>query len=1067
MKKLILTTIVSFILLCTMMAQQVPLGMKYQAVARDAKGQVIANKSIALRIGLSPEGKSMEYSYLEKHRVITNEFGLFTLTIGGGEVLGGTFSSVPWATYQILLELAVDETGGDDFKVVHTGKLLTVPYAFHAGTANQLLNGNNEPGTLGDDDDNPDPFLFSKFWQTEGNKDIDDKKYFIGTVDEQRLVFKTNNLYAMHIDFDQVVHMDNVVIEFLDVEFLDVLNDLNVRGNTFLEQNVHMNIKGGSTTIEGPTTIHNTLDVDGSTHLNRTGGTTTIDGVTTITNLTNSTDPTNGALNVDGGVGIEKDMNVAGNTHINFNNPGNTTTIDGVTTITHPLNSTLPTNGALNVDGGVGIEKDMNVTGKVHINFDSPDNTTTIDGVTTITHPLNSTNPTNGALNVDGGVGIEKDMNVTGKVHINFDSPDNTTTIDGVTTITHPLNSTLPTNGALNVDGGVGIEKDMNVTGKVHINFDSPDNTTTIDGVTTITHPLNSTLPTNGALNVDGGVGIEKDMNVTGKVHINFDSPDNTTTIDGVTTITHPLNSTAPTNGALNVDGGVGIEKDVNIGGHTKIDKTLRVIANGSEGVVADNHIAHFENLQNGNGICIQVGSGAPTHGNNFITFKNSGGGVVGRIEGETIADLPNNDDYQQELDFYDIDIEMAEKEIEMEENERIITTAELLIAMQEAAIQTAQLGMAMAEATAADMSQTSTNCMPPGCMTMPIPSFIGSSAANVIEQGLNEGIALENVGTATGNEVLAFQNVANAEENKAQTEAKKQAFIDLYQLQIGVTYESGAGDYAEYLPKLNPEVDFRPGDVVGMKNGWISKNTLGADRVMVISLKPAVLGALPKEGTEDQFEKVAFLGQVLTKTTGKVAKGDYILPSGWNNGYAIAKHPDEMLLSDYKKILGVAWGDSDSDGINYVKVAVGLNVNDFSSVIQQQQKEIEALKSQINQTNHILADLVPGFREAANLEAAPTKVAASTSATTLSTSAYTADNTEGEASDSFIPERSDYENAIKIARQVSINRGVDVENHPFWNRLDTDPDYMEELVLVLEKKYVEEQGQVEINDKK
>ena len=44
----------------------------------------------------------------------------------------------------------------------------------------------------------------------------------------------------------------------------------------------------------------------------------------------------------------------------------------------------------------------------------------------------------------------------------------------------------------------------------------------------------------------------------------------------------------------------------------------------------------------------------------------------------------------------------------------------------------------------------------------------------------------------------------------------------------IGITYESGAGDYAEWLERADPKEVFSFGDVVGVRAGKISKDTDG-----------------------------------------------------------------------------------------------------------------------------------------------------------------------------------------------------------------------------------------------
>ena len=69
----------------------------------------------------------------------------------------------------------------------------------------------------------------------------------------------------------------------------------------------------------------------------------------------------------------------------------------------------------------------------------------------------------------------------------------------------------------------------------------------------------------------------------------------------------------------------------------------------------------------------------------------------------------------------------------------------------------------------------------------------------------------------------------------------------------LGVTYVSKGADYAEWLPKANVSDEFKPGDIVGVKGGFISRNTTEAEKIMVISSKPIVLGNSPATGMESR----------------------------------------------------------------------------------------------------------------------------------------------------------------------------------------------------------------------
>lgn len=160
-----------------------------------------------------------------------------------------------------------------------------------------------------------------------------------------------------------------------------------------------------------------------------------------------------------------------------------------------------------------------------------------------------------------------------------------------------------------------------------------------------------------------------------------------------------------------------------------------------------------------------------------------------------------------------------------------------------------------------------------------------------------------------------------------------------------GVVYASGGADYAEYLQKLDPQEQIKSSDIVGVHGGRISKITEGAQKVMGISTGPVVLGNMPAEGEEYLYEPVSFMGQVLVRVSGPVSIGDYILPSGLEDGTGISVSPAQMTAQDYSRIVGSAWSESDRDELKFVLCAVGLNANDSAQLLEQQQTQIETLQ--------------------------------------------------------------------------------------------------------------------------
>jgi hypothetical protein len=140
-----------------------------------------------------------------------------------------------------------------------------------------------------------------------------------------------------------------------------------------------------------------------------------------------------------------------------------------------------------------------------------------------------------------------------------------------------------------------------------------------------------------------------------------------------------------------------------------------------------------------------------------------------------------------------------------------------------------------------------------------------------------------------------------------------------------GVAYVTTGGDYAEALPRLDPGEHIEKGDIVGVFAGKVSKRTTGAQHVLVVSSRPAVVGNLPPEEQEAGYEKVAFLGQVQVRVRGPVQAGDFILASGKDDGTGVAVAPERIRPDQLERIVGRAWQSSDGQGVKRINAAVGL----------------------------------------------------------------------------------------------------------------------------------------------
>jgi hypothetical protein len=157
----------------------------------------------------------------------------------------------------------------------------------------------------------------------------------------------------------------------------------------------------------------------------------------------------------------------------------------------------------------------------------------------------------------------------------------------------------------------------------------------------------------------------------------------------------------------------------------------------------------------------------------------------------------------------------------------------------------------------------------------------------------------------------------------------------------------SGAGnDYAEWLPRLHAYEAIERGDIVGVFNGRVTKRTHGASQVMVVSTGPIVAGNDPGAATRKDHTLVAFIGQASVRVRGAVQAGDFIAPSGLNDGTGIAVAPEHITMEQFAQVVGQAWESAAEVDVKSVRVAIGLIRHDptVQRLVAHQQAQAEQL---------------------------------------------------------------------------------------------------------------------------
>jgi cytoskeletal protein CcmA (bactofilin family) len=343
-----------------------------------------------------------------------------------------------------------------------------------------------------------------------------------------------------------------------------------------------------------------------------------------------------------------------------------------------------------------------------------------------------------------------------------------------------------------------------------------------------------------------------------------------------------------------------------------------------------------------------------------YVVFKNSADVMTGRINIETRE--------QRRTDNSDYKLLKLESDLAL---------AKATWGMVQAG---ASFGVAIAEVFSAGIevgkySGFTQTCVGNGaCQTIPIISFIASSLAGVIVAGMDLVTAtteLVPAGMGLSDAILQGQTVdgyfldgakkLNDLYGGSPGPEEHYPMITVSGTKLGVAYESGGADFAEWMPRQKGLDPFPPGSIVGWHEDGLSNNTVDAVQSFAISTLPIVLGNAPKDSKKADYEKVALMGQTPIYVAGFVETGDFIVPAGDNKGYGIAKGADEITRLDFKEIVGVAWESKSNSGISKINCAVGLNNNELHKKFDEIELETRFLKEQSEALKEVLLAISNG----------------------------------------------------------------------------------------------------------
>ena len=126
---------------------QAPEKMSYQAVVKDASSGLVTNQEIGMQMSIL-QGAEGTAVYVETHQPTTNSNGLVSISVGTGAPTSGSFRDIDWSKGPYFLQTEIDPAGGTSYTISGKSEMKSLPYAFHATTAENGLKAGTTKGQI-------------------------------------------------------------------------------------------------------------------------------------------------------------------------------------------------------------------------------------------------------------------------------------------------------------------------------------------------------------------------------------------------------------------------------------------------------------------------------------------------------------------------------------------------------------------------------------------------------------------------------------------------------------------------------------------------------------------------------------------------------------------------------------------------------------------------------------------------------------------------------------------------------------------------------------------------------
>lgn len=133
--------LILFLILVMNLLSQVPGYYNYQAIARNAVGDIFMDQNVAVQIRILQDSSLTSTLYTENFYVQSNELGIIEFSIGAGTVQLGDFNAIDWTQEPYYFWMGLDTAGGDNFREMGLVRFQSVPYALYAEKSGSLAMG--------------------------------------------------------------------------------------------------------------------------------------------------------------------------------------------------------------------------------------------------------------------------------------------------------------------------------------------------------------------------------------------------------------------------------------------------------------------------------------------------------------------------------------------------------------------------------------------------------------------------------------------------------------------------------------------------------------------------------------------------------------------------------------------------------------------------------------------------------------------------------------------------------------------------------------------------------------